>query len=379
MSSSTPTITIPGFEIKPAQSAYYDEQRQAWQVFRYREVQRVLSDYSTFTSQRSGRFDPTDPGTNFENMVMYDPPKHTKMRGLMNQAFTPRTVTRMEPYIRTLTNQLIDAVIARGTMDIVEDFAVPLPLMVIAEMLGVPEDLLPEMRQITDAISEFTTEESVSSRERAFQRFAELIAQRRAEPRDDLISALVQAEEDGYRLTDSEVNSYCVGLILAGNESVRYQLANMMLCFEQFPEALAEVRADLSLLPGALEECMRYAPSVPQFPRIAAVDTTIDGQQVRAGEWVMPWIASANHDPEVFAHPEVFDIRRNPNRHLTFGYGPHYCIGAALTRLEVQIAFEILLNRLSEIRLDQSQPLKPMILPLIFGYKHVPVTFEARS
>jgi cytochrome P450 len=378
-STPAPTAALPGYPGTPGRPAYYDPERQAWQVFRYQEVKRVLSDYSTFTSERGGRFDPRDPGTNLENMVMYDPPRHTNMRGVLNHAFTPRTVARLEPFIRRLSNQLLDPLIDRGHMDIVEDFAVPLPLMVISELLGVPSEMLPEMRQISDVFVDVTAEESIQARLQAFARFAELIAQRRAEPRDDMISALIQSEDEGYRLTDSEVNAYCVGLLVAGNETTRSLIGSTMVCFSLFPEAMAEARADPGLIPGAIEEALRFTSPTRQFPRIAKVDTAIDGQTVRAGEWVMPWIESANRDPEVFPNPDVFDIRRQPNRHIAFGHGPHFCIGAALGRLEGQIAFETLFERLDNIRLAPDVALEPIVQTLLFGYRHVPISFTSRG
>ena len=376
--SSTSTIALPGHPVTPGRPAYYDPERQAWQVFRYQEVKRVLSDYSTFTSQRGGRFDPRDPGATFEAPTEYDPPQHTKMRGLMNQAFTPRSIAKLEPFIRRLCNQLLDQVIDQGRMDLVEDFAVPLPLMVISELLGVPSEMLPEMRQLSDIFMDVTGEASIQARGQALAHFAELIAQRRAEPRDDMLSALIQAENDGFRLTDSQVNAYSVSLLVAGNETTRHLTGSTMLCLCLFPEAMAEVRADTSLLPGAIEEALRFTSPIRQFPRIARVDTAIEGQTVRAGEWVMPWIESANRDPEVFPNPDVFDIRRQPNRHIAFGHGPHFCIGAALARLQTQVAFTTLFERLGAIELDQSVALEPIVQVLAFGYTHVPLTFTRR-
>ncbi len=366
----------PGLHPKPGQPAFYDPERRAWQVFRYEEVQRVLSDYSTFSSSRGGKLDPADPSTgSLETLVDQDPPRHRQMRALMLQAFTPRAIARMEPHIRRLAHLLIDREIDRGEMDVVKALAIPLPLLVITELLGVPQEDQQRLRLLSEATVEYTTEESARARQDMQQYFLALAAQRRAEPRDDLISALIAAEVDSERLSDHEVVNYALMLFVAGNESSSNLIASAMVCFDLFPEALAEVRADPSLLPGAVEEVLRYIPPTPQFPRIAAVDTTIDGQAVRAGEWVMPWIQSANRDPAQFPNPNTFDIRRSPNRHLSLGHGVHFCLGASLARMQVRIALEVLLERLAEIRFQHDTPVMPVVAPLSFGYRNVRIAF----
>ncbi|GAB4210567.1 MAG: cytochrome P450 [Roseiflexaceae bacterium] len=375
-SATTSAPQLPGLHPKPGHPAFYDPARGAWQVFRYNEVQRVLSDYSIFSSSRGGKVDPADPSTgSLETLVDQDPPRHRQMRALMLQAFTPRAVARMEPHIRELAHELIDQVIDRGAMDVVQALAVPLPLLVITGLLGVPKEDRQHLRRLSEAMMAYTTEESARMRQQMQQYFLELSQQRRREPREDLISALIAAEVDGIRLTDQEVVNYALVLFVAGNESTTNLIGNAMVCFDIFPEALAAVQADLSLLPNAIEEVLRYVPPTPQFPRIAAVDTQIDGQTVHAGEWVMPWIQSANRDPEAFATPDVFDIHRNPNRHLSLGHGPHFCLGASLARMEARIALEVLLERLGDIRFPHDAPLEPQIGPLSFSYRSVRITF----
>ncbi len=371
--------TLPGYHPTPDQAAYYDPERGVWHAFRYEEVQRVLSDYTVFSSERGGRLDPAGPSLNFEHIVTMDPPRHRVMRGLFTQAFTSRTVAQLEPAIRRMVHTLLDRVAARGEMDVVEDLAVPLPLLVIMALLGVPDEQLPMMRVLSDGFLEINTEHSLMSREAAFQQFADLIALRRSQPRDDMISGLVAAEVEGERLSDRQINDFCLGLLVAGNETTRSLIGSAMLCFDRFPQAQAEVCADPSLLPGAIEEAVRFISPVVQFPRVVLADTTIDGQVVRAGEWVFPWIMSANRDPAFFANPDTFDIRRSPNRHLGFGYGIHYCVGAPLARLEARVALEILFERFEEIRFLHDAPLEPIMLPLTFGYKHLHIAFAARG
>ncbi|HEU4323024.1 MAG TPA: cytochrome P450 [Roseiflexaceae bacterium] len=366
----------PGFHPRPGHPAFYDPERRAWQVFRYEEVQRVLSDYSTFASSRGGKLDPADPSTgSLETLVDQDPPRHRQMRALMLQAFTPRAVARMEPHIRRVAHQLIDQEIDRREMDVVKALAIPLPLLVITALLGVPQEDQQHLRLLSEAIVEYTTEESARARQQMQQYFLDLAVQRRADPREDLISALIAAEVDGVRLSDHEVLNYALMLFVAGNETSSNLLSSAMVCFDLFPQALAALRADPGLLPGAIEEVLRYIPPTPQFPRIAVVDTLIDGQEVRAGEWIMPWIQSANRDPAQFPNPDTFDIRRNPNRHLSLGHGVHFCLGAPLARMQVRIALEVLLERLAEIRFQHDPPVVPVVAPLSFGYRNVRIAF----
>ncbi|HEU4323155.1 MAG TPA: cytochrome P450 [Roseiflexaceae bacterium] len=370
--------TLPGYHPTPERATYYDAERGIWHVFGYDEVQRVLSEHAIFSSNRAGKLDPFDASLDLDLLVNMDEPRHRPMRNVLAQAFTPRRVAELEPSIRRIAHALIDRVIARGTgtMDIVEDLAVPLPLRVIAALLGVPDEQLSMMRVLSDGLAEVTTEHSAMSLQAAFRQFAELIALRRSAPRDDLISLMVTAEVEGGRLSDRQINDHCIELLVAGNETTRQLIGNAMVCFDLFPQELAAVRADPNLLPGAIEETLRFVTPTPKFPRIALVDTTIEGQIVRAGEWVFPWMMSANRDPAQFPNPHTFDIRRNPNRHLSLGYGIHYCVGAPLARLEARVALEVLFERLGEIRFLHDVPLEPISLPLIFGYRHVRIAFR---
>ncbi|HEU4323157.1 MAG TPA: cytochrome P450 [Roseiflexaceae bacterium] len=371
--------TLPGYHPTPGRAAYYDAERGVWHVFAYDEVQRVLSDHRLFSSDRGGKLDPAEGSLEMELLIGMDEPRHRVTRSLLTQVFTPRRIAGLEPSIRRMAHALIDRVIARGTgeMDIVEDLAVPLPLQVIAALLGVPDELLPVMRVLSDGLAEVTTEHSLVSRDAAFQQFSELIAQRRAEPRDDLISALANAEVDGEHLDHTQLLGHCIELLVAGNATTRSLIGNAMICFDLFPQALADLRADPGLLPGAIEEVLRFVTPTQKFPRVAAVDTTIEGQTVRAGEWIFPWMMSANRDPAYFSNPDTFDIRRSPNRHLSFGHGIHFCLGAPLARLEARVALEVLFERLGEIRFLHDAPLEPISLPLVFGYRHVRIAFTA--
>ena len=374
-----PSSLFPSFHPLPGQSAFYDEQRKFWRVFRYAEVQRVLSDYSTFSNDRGG-LDPSQPrdpnrrpGT--ASLISMDPPRHRLYRTLVTQAFTPRTVTQLEPRITAIVHSLLDGVVTRGEMDVTDDFSYLLSVTVIAEMLGVPVADQEQFKQWTTDFFEITTPAAAKAQSELGAYFKTVFEQHRKEPQDDLISALLVAQVDGQYLTEGELISFCSLLLLAGNDTTRNLIANAILCFDTFPETMTQLRAEPTLLPTAIEEVLRYLPSTQTAPRIAVVDTTLDGQEVKAGEWVMPMLASANRDEAQFPDPDRFDIRRSPNRHLTFGYGIHFCLGAPLARIESKIALSIILERLTNIQRVRSVPLEAVVSPIVYGLKHLPITF----
>jgi cytochrome P450 len=373
-----PSATFPGYEPTPGRAAYYDEQRQAWQVFRYHEVQRVLSDYTLFSSNR-GRVDTTaNHIPSSASMVDLDPPRHNQLRALVAQAFTPKAITELEPAVRNLAHQLLDAVIERGEMDAVKDFAAPMPLLIINQLLGVPKEDQPQVRQWCMAYVQATTPAAWQARSNLLAYFNNLQEQRRKVPQDDLVSALLAAQVEGQHLTEAEVSNFCLLLIIAGNETTKNLIGNALLCFDEYPAAMEQIYTEPALLPGALEEVLRYLSPVPNFPRVARVDTLIEDQAVKAGQWVMPWIMSANRDPEVFSAPNRFDIQRNPNRHISFGVGIHFCLGAPLARLEARIGLSAMFERLADIQRVRTVPLEPIRHPVAYGMYHLPLTFRKR-
>jgi len=376
LSSQSP-ISFPDFHPTPGRPAYYDPQHKAWQVFRYVQVQRVLSDYATFSSNR-GRLDPADRGPNTASLNDLDPPRHRQVRSLVTQAFTPRIVATFEPRIVRLAHDLLDAVIDRGEMDIISDFAAPLPLIVVAEILGVPASDHSQLQQWSDGCTPLITPAAIEARTAMANYFTRLVQQCQKSGGHDLISALLEAQIDGQHLTTFEIVSLCCALLIAGNETTKSWIGNAMACFDQHPDAMAQVQAEPELLPTALEEVLRYLPPVPTFPRVAAVDTVIDEQEVKAGQWVIAHMDAANRDETQFPDPDTFDIRRNPNRHLTLGHGIHFCIGAPLARLEARIALGILFERLCEIESVSGVPLEASVGPLGYGMKRLLVTFKRK-
>lgn len=300
--SSRSSVSFPDFHPTPGLPASYDARRQAWHVFRYAQVQRVLSDYTTFSSNR-GRLDPEDRGPNAASLLDLDPPRHRQLRSLIAQVFTPRMVATLEPRIVRLAHDLLDAVIDRGEMDIVSDFAAPLPLIVIDELLGVPASDRRQLMEWSMASTPFITPEALQARAATINYFTTLVEQRRGQPGQDLISALIEAQIDGEHLTSFEIVSFCRLLHIAGNETTKYWIGNAMVCFDRHPDAMTQVQEEPDLLPTALEEVLRYLPPVPTFPRVVAVDTVIDEQEVKAGQWVIAHMDSANREETQFPDP----------------------------------------------------------------------------
>jgi cytochrome P450 len=375
MTSSAAVARFPGFDPTPGRQAYFDADLGAWQVYRYPEVQRVLSDWTRFSSGR-GALDPNDTAaTGTDSLNDADPPRHRQLRSLVSKAFTPRMVARLEPWLAALCDELLDAVLDAGAMDVNADYARHVPLRAIGRLVGFPTPDLPQLQAWAYTSANVRSPDAVGAQAAMSGYFGALIAERRRIPQDDLLTAMLLAEVDGARLTDAEVVACCVLLLTAGGNTVRDLIGNTWLCFDRHPDALADLRADPGMLPGTIEEVLRYLPPVPQFPRVAAVDTTLDGQPVAAGDWVMARIPSANRDPVEFDRPDEFDIRRTDGRHLTLGHGIHFCLGAPLARLETGIALTAMLRRLADIQLT-GEPLVPSVSPFAYGMERIPVTFR---
>jgi cytochrome P450 len=354
---------------------FYPEYR-AWQVFRYDDVLRVLSDSAAFSSNISGGHERQDPLA--ASLVTTDPPRHRQLRNLVTQAFTPRSVAALTDRITTIVNDLLDRVVAQGQMDVVDDLAYPLPVIVIAEMLGIPREDRDRFKAWSDAIVGASLGGGNPQAEMSAY-FLQMIEQRRQEPRDDLISALLNAQIEGVHLTRRELLGFCVLLLVAGNETTTNLIGNAVLCFDEHPEVMAEVRAAPDLIPGAIEEVLRYRSPVQMMYRRVAADVDLDGKPLQAGQMVMAQIGSANRDEAQFPDADRFDIRRAPNRHLAFGHGIHFCLGAPLARLESKIALTLMLDRLPEMHRVRTVALQGLGSPIVYGVKHLPITFHASA
>ena len=362
-----------------------------WMVYRYDDVKRVLTDYTNFSSDFRRLFRPGEASPRMRaDLISSDPPVHTKLRNLVNRAFTSRAVANLEPRIRQLTHEMLDGVVETGRIDLVRDLAYPLPVIVIAEMLGIPPEDRARFKTWSDEIVR-SADRVIVDRDAAGEHddsdgppdmagtmrpyFQEIIARRRVEPRDDLISGLVAAEIDGERLTEQDVLSLCSLLLIAGNVTTTNLIGNAILTLLKHPEQLARLRADLSLLPGAIEEVLRYRSPVQFMFRVAAQDGELGGQKIRAGARVIAFIGSANRDEGKFAHANQFDITRSPNPHLAFGHGVHYCLGAPLARLEARVALTAILERLPNLARASKWPLPPTEALILNGVRQLPLRF----
>ena len=298
-------------------------------------------------------------------MVFTDPPDHTRLRALITKAFTPRVVEGLRSSIQAVVDELLDAVAPRGGMDAIAEFAYPLPATVIARMLGAPRRDLERFKEWSAGLAEFVGGAlgAAARREHAQRCLTELteyfrgvIAARRAAPRDDLISALTAVRDEGDRLSEDELIATCVLLLFAGHETTTNLIGSGLLALLRHPDQLALLREDPSLIEDAVEEFLRYEAPVQATARVALADIELRGTVIPKGHRVFPLLTAASRDPEQFPEPDRLEITRAPNRHLAFGYGIHFCVGAPLARLEAQVAIPTLLRRLPDLRLADEVP-----------------------
>jgi cytochrome P450 len=373
-------------QMRQTQPVYHDQDWGGWHFFRYSDVERALSDHATFSSDES-RYLPAehrDTGPISSSILRMDPPRHRQLRNLVSQAFTPRMVAQMEPRILEITNGLLDLVAANGEMDAIRDLAYPLPVTVIAELLGIPVELREDFKRWSDALvagdERTTQEEQYALRQEVaglFGYFSQVLAERRAHPQADLVSALLTAEVDGEHLSDLELLGFCGLLLVAGNETTTNLIGNLLLCLDENPDVVERLRANRALVPGAIEEAVRYYSPVKTMMRVTTTETTIGDQHIAAGQVILPWISSANRDEAEFPEADRFNVEREPNRHLGFGRGIHFCLGAPLARLEVKTALNAMLDRLPGTWQVGDVPLEPLRSFIVFGTKHLPLSWGA--
>jgi cytochrome P450 len=355
-----------------------------WVITRYADVRRVSLDQATFSSARRStilrEWTPEELEGLRHQMINMDPPRHTKYRRIVNLGFSPKMVNRLEPHIRQMSNRIIDTVASRGECDFVTAVAAELPLQVIVEMMGVPIedrhlvfDWSNKMIGFDDPEYSASADTGAMAAAEMYMYAQELATARRRCPRDDLASVLLHAEVEGERLSELDFNSFFLMLLVAGNETTRNLISGGMLVLLEHPAERARLLADPRLMPAAVEEMLRWVSPVMYFVRTATRDVELHGQTVREGERVTIWYGSANRDAEVFPEPDRFDVRREPNDHLAFGIGPHFCLGANLARLEIRIMFEELLRRLPDLEL--AGPVVRLRSNFINGIKSMPVRF----
>jgi cytochrome P450 len=361
---------------------FHDEQSGSWHAFRYDEVQRVLSEHATFSS-RMGGDEPSETGQLFAaSLITTDPPRHRQLRSLVTQAFTPKAVDALAPRISNLTEELLDRIASAGTANLIEALAYPLPVIVIAELMGIPPEDRDRFKQWSDVIVSQTrtgaeNEDHHATNAEMTGYFLDLIEQRRSLPGNDLISNLLRADIDGQRLSVAELLGFCSLLLVAGNETTTNLIGNAVLCFTEVPGTIEQLLAEPSLLPQAIEEVLRYRSPVQSMYRVTAADTTLGDLRIPAGAPLVAWIGSANRDERHFERPDQFDIDRGPSRHLAFGQGIHFCLGAPLARLEAKIALEAALSRLPGLTLTAGSRLERMNSTIVYGFKELPVSWQA--
>jgi cytochrome P450 len=361
---------------------FHDEQSGSWHVFRYEDVQRVLSEHATFSS-RMGGDDPSEMGQLFAaSLISTDPPRHRQLRSLVTQAFTPKAVEALAPRISILADELLNGIASKGTADLIEALAYPLPVIVIAELMGIPAEDRDRFKQWSDVIVSQTRTGAEDVDHRATNRemseyFLDMIEQRRSRPGNDLISNLLGAEIDGQQLSVAELLGFCSLLLVAGNETTTNLIGNALLSFLEAHGIIELLAAEPSLLPQAIEEVLRYRSPVQSMYRVTATDTVLGDLPVPAGSPLVAWIGSANRDERQFERPEHFDIHRRPTRHLAFGQGIHFCLGAPLARLEARIALEAILSRLPGLSITAGPRIERMESTIIYGLKELPVSWRA--
>jgi cholest-4-en-3-one 26-monooxygenase len=356
-----------------------------WCITRRDDIRQLSHEWEEYSSEFGITLDDVE-GDQLEQqrlmMLTMDPPRHTKLRLLVNKGFTPRMIGRLHERIHEIARDIVDGVAERGECDFVVDVAAELPLQVIAELMGVPQEDRHKVFEWSNRMIGSQDPEYAVTEDDATKAFVEmfayandLAADKRANPSDDIVSVLLQAEVEGERLTDLEFDVFFELLAVAGNETTRNLISHGMLALIENPEQRAKLLADRSLLPGAVEEMLRYASPVMYMRRTAQRDIDLRGQNIAKGDKIALWYIAGDHDPEVFDDPHAFDILRGPaDDHIAFGGGgPHFCLGTHLARLEIQVMFEALLERIPEMEL--SGDVQRLRSSFINGIKHMPVEF----
>ncbi|MGA9400721.1 cytochrome P450 [Haladaptatus sp.] len=378
-------------EMREQEPVRYDPVRHVWDVFRYDDVKTILADderFSVSPRNADGFQEPEgeEAGVMLDTMLLQDPPRHDELRGVVDDEFSPRSIRELEPRIRKLTTELLDEILGEGDeIDLVEEFAYPLPVIVIAELLGVPAEDRDQFKTWSDAIvsaasedenmEEFYERQGEMRQEMAFY-FVQLMEDRRENPQDDLISTLVNAEIDGEPLSHREILGTCILLLVAGNITTTNLITNAMRCFDE-DDTFDSLAGDDKALTTAIEEVLRYRSPVQAMTRVAMEDVTIGGETIEEGDRIVVWMGAANRDERKFDDADEFRADRVPNQHLGFGYSTHYCLGAPLARLEAKVALSELFSRVSNITIPETT-FEPTRSSFIYGVDSLPIRFEQK-
>ncbi|HEX6359321.1 cytochrome P450 [Actinophytocola sp.] len=372
-------------ELPPAK-VRFDEDTRIHHVYGYDDAQKIMLDPATFSSN-SQRLMPSKFKFATEltdgNMVRLDPPEHTQLRKIVNRGFTPRMVADLEPRVAALTHELLDEAGDGDRMDLVESLAYPLPVIVIAEMLGVPGSdrvwfkqlMTKHLNSDKDALEDVAAamEQRVADIKQLRAYLLEHTTDRRRSPRDDMLTALVQAEVDGERLTDAQVVNFANLMLIAGHVTTASMLANTVLALDINPVQAKRILDDRTLLPGALEESLRMYPPFQRIIRATMVDTEVSGHAIPRDRLVSVWIGAANREERIFPNPHEFDPNRDINLHLSWGLGVHFCLGTSVSRLEGRVALNILYDRYPDLRTDPERPPVSQPSPDFTGLQSLPL------
>jgi cytochrome P450 family 142 subfamily A polypeptide 1 len=372
-------------DLRRSAPVYWDRKNECWVLSRYEDVVYVSKNPKLFSSGRGVMVD----SDHQISIVTMDDPRHARLRSLISRGFTPRMVGLLERRIEEITTACIDTVASRGACDFVEVLSVPLPLLVIAEMIGIRNEDRERFAEWSDAMilaaGQDANPEITERAGRAYLEYSEYLKQifedRRQNPREDLVSILVGAEQVGQLVSDAEnlsadeLNMFMTLLLVAGNETTRNAISGGMVALSEWPEEKAKLLTNPDLLPVAVEEILRWVTPVVGFRRTATQDTEIRGQRIRQGEKVVLLYQSANRDEAVFEEPECFRVDRKPNDHVAFGIGTHFCLGANLARLEIRIALREVLRRLPDIDVAPGKGPLRVPSPLVAGIGSLPVVF----
>ena len=392
-------------EMRTTQPVWLDESSGCWHVFRYADVRNIISDYTLFSSEGARRRFQALAAANTEagrprpgrSLIAMDPPQHRQYRSLVSHAFTPRAIERLRGRVATITQELLDEAVPAGTMDFATEIAYPLPTIVIAEMLGVPTSDRPLFKRWADGLlrrqlsdAEFFRPAEEQRNDPEFQRlthtfaemsdyFRQMLEERKRAPRQDMMSDLLAAEVDGDHLSMEDAIGFSTLLLLAGHVTTTNLLSQAIRCFDEHPAALMQLRMHPELMPGAIEEVLRYASPVWRLVRTNNQAVTLAGVTIPKDAIIFAWLASANRDPEQFAEPERFDITRTPNRHVAFGHGIHFCIGAPLSRMETAVALPMIIKQLPNLRVVHDESPELFEGRFLFGFKRLPIAFDAAA
>lgn len=370
-----------------ANSPFQIKQRGFWVVSRHSDIVKLSLDQKIFSSERGGSLlqdlDPDRLAQMRLWMINQDAPGHTKLRKLVNKGFTKRMIQQMDAHVRVLTKEILDKVARKGECDFVAEIASELPLLVIAELVGCPAEDRAKLFKWSNTMigfedPDFEDEALATDSMLEMLEYASNLAKlRKDDPRDDLTSILLNAELDGERLDELGFGMFFMLLILAGNETTRNAISGGMLAFSENRVQQNLLLKDPSLMTRATEEILRYVSPVIAMRRTATQDTVISGQQVRENDKVVMYYPAANRDPEVFENPQEFDITRDPNPHLAFGWGPHFCLGASLARAEINCMFEELFKRFPDIEVNGE--VRRLRSSTVNSIKSMPVRFSPES